>query len=661
MAKGQGFDIDKVKIVPPTAAANLATGEYVVEKQGIEPNAEVEAKEYLQYPNGEVKLAVGPTHEKGGIKLDLPEDTKVLSDTLTLSRKDVKYLENKFELNLNANDSYSKALAKYTKKIGLAKIIDEQKDVFEILKKQQKKPSDSPGTNRVNIEYLNDKIYNLEQSKKPLEAERSRFFNHVFDLQEANKPKTPMADQHFRYGGVSKDAFMRMCEKHGITEEQGMEMMSDMPKYDWGGVAGAEGDALKKKWNGNEEAYNQFVQTKEAFSTPEMKKKLKEEYEKTIENEKYYTGKGVGKTKHYNDLKGLSEDDIVENLLAQEERNARLKAHGYDPTQGLQWTAKGQSTNKHALDFIKDVNANEKTKDALSDLDFSQGHKGQASYIAAMNLLGNKKQKGYGTNQTGVGDELTDFNGKVSGIDRESTNTTLGQLLNYKAQPKKEEKPEEPVKSQPIGEPDIQELRAKGPGMYAQAQEIIPVPRGQSPEFMGVSRKGLMSPDQLGITPIVQENANQWQDFVKQTQDLAPSQRAAALANLQASQGANTGNAIVATNIANSQNRMAAEQYNLAATDAQNAENTAFRLDYTNRALTGQANTDADLRNYIGALNRKHINNWEHNQDVNYTLAMNPDMNIDPLSGMPYYDPANKWKVQNNDWATNIKDKLKTT
>jgi len=657
MAKDQGFDIDKIKIVPPTAAANLATGEYVVEEQGAKPNAEVEAKEYIQYPTGEVKLAVGPTHEKGGIKLDLPEDTKVLSDTLTLSRKDVKYLEKKFELNLNANDSYSKALAKYTKKIGLAKIIDEQKDVFELLKKQQKKPSDSPGTSRVNIEYLNDKIYNLEQSKKPLESERSRFFNHVFDLQEANKPKTPMADQHFRYGGVSKDAFMRMCEKHGITEEQGMEMMSDMPKYDWGGVAGAAGDALKKKWNGDEEAYNQFVQTKEAFSSPEMKKKLKEEYTKTIENEKYYTGKGAGKSKHYKELKDLSEDDVIDNLLAQEERNARLKAHGYEPAKGEQWTAKGQSTNKHALDFIKSK------QDALGDLDFSQGHKGQAAYISAMNVLGLKKQKGYGTKQTGAEDELSDFSGKVSGIDKESTNTTLGQLLNYQAPAKKveEKKAAEPVKPGPIGEPENVQIKSRGFGYYPQAQEFIPAPRAQSPEYLGVSRKGLMSPDQLGMTPILQNNANQWQSFVKQTQDLPPSQRAAALAQMQAAQGEGTNNAITATNIANSQNRMAAEQYNLAATDAQNAENTAFRLDYTNRALTGQANTDADLRNYIGALNKKHINNWEHNQDVNYTLAMNPDMNIDPLSGMPYYDPSYKYQVKNNDWATNIKDKLKTT
>jgi hypothetical protein len=657
MSKDQGFEIDKIKQVPPISAENLATGEYVVEQQGIQPNAEVESKEYLQYPNGEVKLAVGPTHEKGGIKLDLPENTKVLSDTLTLTRGDVSYLTKKFDLNFSTKDTYAKAVDKMTKKLGLTKINDEQKDIFEILKKQQKNPSDSAGTNRVNIEYLNNKIYNLEQSKKPLEAKRSNFFDHVFDLQEANKPKTPMADKHFRYGGVSKDAFLRMCEKHGITEEQGMQMMSDMPKYGFGGLTGKAADDLSKKWNGDETAYEQFIKTKEAFSTPEMKSKLKAEYNKAIENENYYTGKSSGKTKHYNDLKGLGEDDIVNNLLAQEERNARLKAHHYDPASGKQWTAKGQNTNQHALDFIKSKG------DALADLDFSQGHKGQAAYIAAMNVLGNRKQKGYGTNQTGAPDELADFNGKVSGIDKASTNTTLGQLLNYTGTPKKEEdkKTEEATAPGPIGEPENMLLKSKQPRYHSQAQEVILPPRSQSAEFIGRSNKGLMSPDQLGINSNLQSNATQWQSFVKQTQDLPPSQRAMALAQLSSQQGEQLNNAITTTNIANTQNRMAAEQYNLQAMDAQNNENQAYRLDYTNRALTGLANTDADLRNYIGALNRKHIGNWQHNQDVNSILATNPDMSIDPLTGMPYYDPANKWQVQNNDWATTVKNNLKTT
>lgn len=641
MAKDQGFEISKIKQVPPMSVENLATGEYAVEQQGVRPNAEVEDKEYLQYPNGEVQQAIGPTHEKGGIKMNLPHNTKVLSDTLTLTRNDVKNLSSQYDLKFSTNDTYAKAVDKVTKKLGLTKINNEQKDIFELLKKQQQNPSDVPGTNRVNIEYLNNKIYNLEQSKKPLEAERSKFFDHVFNLQESNKPKPKAEEQHFKYGGLSKDAFMRMCEKHGLTEEQGLSLM---PKYGFGGLTGEAADELSKKWNGRQDLYDDYLAAKEKINSPEFKQKLHEHFKNIISNDAYYGQKNKDVFKK--SLASMTPDQVAEELLAQEERNARLEAHGlgYHKDQA---TAPGHNVNKTALELLN--------REGLSDLKdkFKEGYKGQAAYLAYNSLLNGDKAhtKDYKVNPNGQADE--EINGRrsnISKIDNASTDTTLLQRLGIKAAPKKAETPEEKSNpGTPIKDFQAPHMNLRGAGFYAQPQELIPAPNRQFPAYMGMDTTKLMSPEQIGITQLLQNNAGQNQTVDRQIQDLTPGAKAAFMAAFRGQQGEQLNNSIVATNIANSQNRMNAEQYNLAAADSQNNKNNIFRGQFVNDTRDN-LNTDRhNLMGYIQALNNRHINNWEYNQKMNQTLAMNPDMNVNPLTGMPYYDPQYTYQIQNRD------------
>lgn len=196
-------------------------------------------------------------------------------------------------------------------------------------------------------------------------------------------------------------------------------------------------EIIKKKWNGKKQAYIDFVNTKKAIEeNADFQNDLFAQYQKDIDNPENYTKSQREKFfKSYSpELKKLDKTAVINQLLAQEERNARLAAFGLDPAKTEQNAEGATGTNAAANRLIK---AN---PEGLGDLNFSTGYQGQAAYISYRNLLGTEKYKPYGQFQVGVGDEtIAGKKGQVSGIDQFNTNTTLGQRLNF-APPKKVDK-----------------------------------------------------------------------------------------------------------------------------------------------------------------------------------------------------------------------------
>ena len=60
----------------------------------VQPNAELENKEHLKFPDGEIQRVAGNPHKKGGVKMYIPDGTKILSDKgeYTETVKYYKYL-----------------------------------------------------------------------------------------------------------------------------------------------------------------------------------------------------------------------------------------------------------------------------------------------------------------------------------------------------------------------------------------------------------------------------------------------------------------------------------------------------------------------------------------------------------------------------------------
>lgn len=236
-----GFNIKDIKITSKVEKElpQLLTGEYtsgIPKDSKLQKTAEVEGDEYIKYPEGNIQKAVGPSHEKGGIDMAMPDGTEVISKTTKLTKEDVKYITSKYDIDISTKDSYASAIDKYTKSIGLKKLNDEQADIIATLKKQMENKAMDRETKTLNTDYLSNKIYDTEAKKAPLEAQRKQFFDLTFRLQEEKKPNPAQGEQSFKYGGISGESFKAMCDKHGLTEEQGRAILGETKKFDGGGV-----------------------------------------------------------------------------------------------------------------------------------------------------------------------------------------------------------------------------------------------------------------------------------------------------------------------------------------------------------------------------------------------------------------------------------------
>lgn len=199
------------------------TGEYItgMDKDNPiqKPNAEIENGEYVQHPTGELQKAVGDTHENGGIDVKLEDNTRILSDHLKPKIDFIRKIKKDYDIDIKSSDTYSKILDKYSRKIGLTKIVEDQE---KLIKKMEKvvttnKDEESLG---LNTQYLSGELKKLEDEKKPLETERKSLFNKLFEEQEDSKPKKESSKTYQNGGSYIDDAILQLAQKYNIPENE---------------------------------------------------------------------------------------------------------------------------------------------------------------------------------------------------------------------------------------------------------------------------------------------------------------------------------------------------------------------------------------------------------------------------------------------------------
>ena len=651
----------------------LLTGEYlkgISPHQNIQPNAEVEEGEYLQFPDQEVTKALGNEHKGGGVKVAIPDGTKILSDHLKPTKKQIRQIEKSFNINVSESDTFAKVVEKYTKKIGLAKLTDDQEKVFSQLEKMTRNKDIPKATADVNLEYLSSKIKKIEEAKKPLESERKNFFDYVFQLQEATKKPEERADQ-FRFGGTFEQTAMKFGmtpqEAEAYLKKGGFFTSDRFPMFEDGGIKTAENlteeerKEIKEKWDGKTEAYIDFKNSAQAIeSNDELLSDIYEQYKKSVESEDYYTGsksetKKKFKEKYGKDLSQLNKEDVLKELLAFEERNARLAAHGLDPSTVGQNAAPNSPISEKTKKFIED-------NPSLKDLDFSKGYRGQAAYIAYYNTLkNNDKYKGLAEFQEGVGDEtIAGTKGKVSGIDNFNTNTTLGQRLKYKWQqtptpttpntpeptdltPKTEKEKE---KTKPGEQKEVVDNikvppQPRGPRyFYTPDQSPLP-PTALDPVALFDARTTPIDPVRIGIETQLRE-ANEQQRFIANTLEGMPeTQKAAVLANMMATSQKQINQTATQANQINAQNVASAELYNAQQKDRESLMRANNLMSYEQRTLLGKAKTEEMLRRYYDQLKKVNIDNFKNTQKLNLLDSVFPEYSLDTFGMSVNFDPDN--------------------
>lgn len=170
------------------------TGEYIQQPPrgaNIQPNAEVEAGEYIQHPDGQVQEVEGRKHSQGGERLDLDMYSKVVSDKTKIGLRNAKIIKETYGIEAKAKDTYANVINKFTKKIGLEELNDEQQKYFEKLKSNDKTKDNN--TADLNTEFLGSKINEIESKKSVLEQVRAKFTSFIYDLQEQSKKQKELA------------------------------------------------------------------------------------------------------------------------------------------------------------------------------------------------------------------------------------------------------------------------------------------------------------------------------------------------------------------------------------------------------------------------------------------------------------------------------------
>jgi len=205
----KNFNIKKIKLKSknePSLEKRL-TGEVISEIKSpmIEPNAELEGEEVLQFPDGVMHTVKGNPHSKGGVKMNIPDGTRILSKFLTLSKNNVADAKELYDVALTTKDSFAKAQEKFEKKIGLKRLFDEQEQMIKMLKTELEKKNVPEATFRLNQQYISEKINEIEEMKQSKEGVRADFFDFIFNAQEESKEKDKKnmpKKGEMKYGGI---------------------------------------------------------------------------------------------------------------------------------------------------------------------------------------------------------------------------------------------------------------------------------------------------------------------------------------------------------------------------------------------------------------------------------------------------------------------------
>lgn len=666
---------------PQIDIEKLLTGENIKglsPNGGIEANAELEGDEYLQFPDGTTQRVVGKDHEEGGVKMAIPDGTKVISKTLKPNKKQFKDLESTYDLKLSKDDTYAEVVDKYANKIGLTKKYKEQEELFAALKDVFKDTKMSGGTRRVNQSFLEGKIAKVENEKVELEAQKQEFFNTVFDMQESTKPEKERGTEVFKMGGTSYAGFDSIAEKHNIPKGDLLGILrkagaTNLPKFDKGSKAykankgdnALPGDNIVKQ-SANERNYGDEKTNEDIIlnlykNFPDI---ITDDavFGKYIDKEKLKKGEVVF-TKN---LPFNKENELTLNF--QKKADARMKASAntiinnkdrFDP-----------ETVKMAIDYL----ANETfTGDAMKDMDTQakvrsydkkMGNFTSSRYNLGLDIVTPDEkvmleEKGIYTLNQLSDEELANLSDqskarveeirKIKGEDADFSITTY----NPQGEP---ETPEDEVPKTGPKNPDpraglIDDVNLSGQKPYQSKMFYTPDQSSIPPSALevGVALDNTfqrIDPIRIGIEQNLQEAADSRQFIADQLNGLPSAQRAASLASLLATSQDTINRSIVDTNRLNAENIASTEIYNAGRADAEGLQRSENLLNYDARAMQAKANTEEEIRNWMDRNQTVALNNFANQQRLNLMDAAIPDYDINFMGLGVDYNPAYDWKVR---------------
>jgi len=683
------FNIKDIELVDNggKSAPELLTGEFLTavnRSSGITPNAEVEGGEYVKFPNKETQRVAGKDHEEGGVPVKLPDTTKILSKSLFLSKQQVETLSKLFDVDLTTKDSYATVLDKYTKKIGLKKLNEEQEQVFTVLEKENKKENIDSKTKRVNNAYLSKKINDIEQNKKPLEEQRAKLFDVLFQAQEKSKADSGDQEAIFRYGGIQKSNFEAIATKLGldpmeaammIKENRNQKIMfNDGGIFRGGNTNLITGENLTpeqrsklliyyKKHNPQlADALNQNkVKWESLVFNPGLVQKIDATTDpRTIPTEKQSPDRSPKLLK--SGTFGGVDQGMVDGFVLADYAVAKYKKPITEMTpEEIGVLQRDYNTATTALtEGSFNYNSN---PGKISDDKF--GNRTASFARQNVTIKGTKPEvidvdKLFSQTPEQIDVILKDYGLSHKDIEKYQNAAVKFITINPDAPeantvpavtpPKKEEDPTVKL-DEGTG---IIDVVAQTPGkeyprlFFSPDQSVLP-PQAPEAHLKANIRTGRIDPIRVGIEQTIQETANQRNFIADQVSSLPESQRAAVLANLLASSQETINKASVQANTINAQNQSQAELFNIQQAGQEDIANVNNALDYERRQFTAKAKSDESIRQYYDYNRKINITNLQNNQKLNLLDSLFPDYDLDFFGASTNYNPKSEWApVVNN-------------
>lgn len=627
-------------VVSALSPEKALTGEFITglpDHAEEKANAELEVNEYIKHPNDDVQQVVGKTHEKGGEKVELESGTIVISDNLKLGGEGAKQCNKQYDMKLKASDTYADAVAKFTAKIGLKKLNEEQEALFVRLKKEDDTQDET--TSNLNKEFLSGRIKEIEDEKKALDIKRIEFVDYVFAKQQGAKGDT---DEILKYenGGIIKDKrFIELRKKHNLSEEQAMEIYNTFVKgevkklQDGGNFSFASlnpnTQSIFNKQSANVDNPNAFgnIDVNKSVSTyerlfPELLNKH------FIKNEQgvYEPREGDDTIRKfqtdYNEFVADSSNYLIELGANQKEvndyvNNIRFLSDNPNAVRGID-NKLGQFTTTRS-GFKRDVVTQEQLQ-KLNKEGIYTGRQALRNKAKAIKLLG---QEGY--------------DNVVKGLDKHtSADFTIGQVQGAQVTPVAQPTSTEQTPITPL---NIEQRNRSVTGLPFLPDQSVTPPGGVQPHALINRFYQRLDPVEITNEENLKEIFRSQNFMANQLDQLPDSQRRAALANTLATTQENINRSTVQTNIANARNRQATEQFNIGQTNREEDARAGDLLNFERRQLTALAKTQADIDNYFDFNRRVRLGNFNTLSKINTLNNLYENFNVGTF-GEVQFDPT---------------------
>lgn len=688
------------------------TGEYIYPlPKSMEDNAnvEIEKGEYAILPDVTGPMeAKGEKHEKGGTPVNLPE-AHIVSDYRKITDDFATYVRDNYGIKATSKDSYATLLDRYKKKIGLSEKYEDQKKVYERLKKNEKVKDDN--TSELNKSILSKYISENQEEIDVLEENFRSFADLVYRKQEESKRNEKM-DDFFREGGpVDIKSVRKQAKAFGISEDKAKDWIYDeyvrqRRKMSVGGPTEERTEELRKLKDillkqfgrqlnmsvvdvaGREKILNpdsdvnwsQGLQHRSDFGYGRLNEKARENLLDVNrwgnrfmkDGELDVEGFQTGYNKQLNDLWSLAEVGAISN--ADEAKRFRAgygfwgeDSEAYDQPNDSAYESRsvdnkfGQTTatrSYYALDVVTPEQKKLLNEKGIRNYVDLFGDKAED----AKKILGSDYDRFMAIKDSGIANDmdfiLGDYTPDNSGTEKVTETPKDGKVPEPEQKTDVTQNDETPGTTNRYND-KVKSVRGSGSNSFGAI-----FPEVFRPIDSGIIVEGMERHQAPRVDPVLQSAGQYINELNRATAsqldaigDVPDSQRAAIMANMNAIAGSNIAKYIHQVNLDNARQINEADRFNEAAYVQMDDKNIAERQRYEAGVLKAMAIRDENLARYYDSINSEIQSKFNVQTSLNTISSIAPNLRMLP-NGTLAYVQGNEDVINAGDYSTRLLQKM---